>query len=163
MTMTWAFCKHIKAPRTQNANTIMAHVGVIMDREDEMMLDNYAICRTDNGYAKVYAHGKQYYLHRFLLEAPRHMQVDHINGDGLDNRRTNLRLVTPSQNQWNRGKKQSSRTGYKGVTRGSNGRFLARIMHQNKQTHLGTFKTVEAASFAYVTAESRLRMSYVRT
>lgn len=45
---------------------------------------------------------KTIYLHRLLIQPPKGMLVDHINGDGLDNRRGNLRAVTHSQNQLNR-------------------------------------------------------------
>src|SRR5688572_17049318 len=41
------------------------------------------------------------FLHRELLSAPAGMEVDHINGDGLDNQRSNIRIATVAQNQWN--------------------------------------------------------------
>jgi hypothetical protein len=135
-----------------------------MDRDDEIMLDNYAICKTRRGYAQLtISKNEQHLLHRFLLDAPRHMMVDHINGNTLDNRRTNLRLVTPAQNQWNRRRNSTHKsTRYKGVCVTKTGMFLARITHNREQKYLGSFMTAEAARTAYVIAESRLRWPYVR-
>lgn len=56
-------------------------------------------------------------LHRFLLNAPYVMHVDHINGNGLDNRRANLRLCTPSENLRNRQKPKGCRSEFKGVSK----------------------------------------------
>src|SRR4051794_16250757 len=57
------------------------------------------------------------YMHRQICAVPKDEHVDHINGDGLDNRKTNLRRATAQQNQWNR-RKFSKRTSsqFKGVS-----------------------------------------------
>ena len=54
-------------------------------------------------------------IHRVVMNAPKGLSVDHINGDGLDNRKENLRLCTTSQNAMNQRLKSHSGTGYKGV------------------------------------------------
>jgi hypothetical protein len=79
-------------------------------------------------------------MHRHILKAPAGSIVDHVNGDGLDNRRSNLRLCTPSQNAQNRRKYEGS-SRYKGVYP-SKGKWSAKIQ-------LGTFDTEEEAARAY--------------
>jgi hypothetical protein len=59
------------------------------------------------------------YLHRLIMKAPPHKQVDHINGDGLDNRRCNLRVSDRSQNMANQ-RRPVGASGYRGVVQ-SNG------------------------------------------
>lgn len=89
-------------------------------------------------------------LHRFVLGlAPGDLrQCDHVNHDGLDNRRCNLRVCTHHKNQYNR-RKQAG-TVFKGVRYSPrNDKWTARIRHKKKDIHLGTFKTPEAAARAY--------------
>ena len=93
------------------------------------------------------------YLHRFLLDAPDDVEVDHINGDPSDNTRKNLRLCTRQQNAQNKilrslaGK--SSR--FKGVTvsRGNPHKWYANIRANGKTLYLGTFYSEETAAHAY--------------
>lgn len=78
---------------------------------------------------------KMVYLHRFLLNAPDEMEVDHINGDRLDNRGSNLRLIPPHlQNENVAGKEQVSFSGHRGVSwdprRES---WYARVTHNGRQ------------------------------
>lgn len=90
---------------------------------------------------------KLLYMHRFILKASQNMQVDHINGDSLDNRRSNLRLATNAQNSANR-KTIKSLIGYRGVTR--NGyNYSASITVNRKHIHLGTFSTAIEAAKVY--------------
>lgn len=72
--------------------------------------------------------------------------IDHINHNGLDNRRENLRVCTNSQNVKNR--KANNRHGYKGVTK-RDGRYRAQISHNGHKMMLGTFDTPEEAHEAY--------------
>jgi hypothetical protein len=78
------------------------------------------------------------YLHRFILQAPRTAEVDHRNGNGLDCRKCNLRLVTHQGNAMNRGRFAK---GY----RYRNGRYEAYIAQNGQQYYLGTFHTEHAA------------------
>lgn len=86
-------------------------------------------------------------MHRFVLgDIPSGMVVDHINGDGLDNRRSNLRICTQRENSRNRGAKR----GFRGVSwKADIGRWRARIMVDRREISLGAFDTQESAAAAY--------------
>jgi hypothetical protein len=75
------------------------------------------------------------------------LEVDHINGDGLDNRRANLRLVTRQQNMANR--RGWSQAGYKGVSRMESGKYVAHIVVNGNHHNLGRYDTAEEAARAY--------------
>jgi hypothetical protein len=88
------------------------------------------------------------YLHREIAGALPGQQVDHINGDGLDCRRENLRFVTQSQNQQNqRPVRTNSTTGARGVTWDKRKRkFVAHLKLNGRYVFLGYFGTIEEAS-----------------
>lgn len=71
--------------------------------------------RRNGGYAMRSEYGDTILMHRLIMNAPEGMEVDHINGNGLDNRRENLRVVTQKVNHANR-HGNLSKAGYKGVT-----------------------------------------------
>lgn len=91
-------------------------------------------------------------LHRVILNAPDGIEVDHINGDGLDNRRSNLRLCSRNENARNRRLNCNSKTGFKGVhlTRGNRKKpYRARIRLNGRRVVIGWYKTPEAAAQVY--------------
>jgi hypothetical protein len=75
------------------------------------------------------------------------LEVDHIDGDGLNNQRFNLRICTKEQNRCNR--KPNGDKKYIGVCGLNNGKFIAHIRHNKKLYHLGVFKTESDAAKAY--------------
>jgi hypothetical protein len=88
-------------------------------------------------------------MHQHLIHAPDGYIIDHINGNGLDNRRDNLRLATVAQNAWN-SKKRNPRSGYKGVCFDKDKKlWRAAIVCNRKRFHLGYFKNKIAAAHAY--------------
>lgn len=92
-------------------------------------------------------------LHRFLTEAPKGVQVDHVNRDGLDNRRENLRLCTQTQNLANRGRFSNNTSGFKGVSWYAKTRkWKAQIQVGKVKRHLGYFDLPEDAHKAYCKA-----------
>lgn len=98
-------------------------------------------------------------LHTFLTG---YRMTDHVNGNGLDNRRANLREVTHASNGANRRVGSNSTTGLKGVWPTGSGRFAAAIKHQGKRTHLGRFDTAREAADAYDAAAKELFGPYAR-
>jgi hypothetical protein len=101
--------------------------------------------------------GRTVYMHRLLLgERAEGKQVDHINHDGLDNRRVNLRAVTQHANMQNRrGANKNYSTGYRNVYRMWNGTYNVKMQLNRKNICIGTYKTLEDAIEA--AAEARRR------
>ena len=131
-----------------------ARVAVVDDEDFSRLSITkwFAVDCAGSFYARTHiGGGKQEYMHRIVMNAPRGMQVDHVNHDTLDNRKENLRLCTQSQNNANMRKpsgKWSSR--YKGVTWHSKRRkWCAHGRVNGRYTHLGLFVTEEDAARAY--------------
>jgi len=100
------------------------------------------------------------YMHRFILNAPQDKDVDHVNGNGLDNRRNNIRLCTTSENLANRGPMVTNTSGYRGVTRAKNGwvaQLGARLNGKRVNKVIGIFDTPQEASKAYELAHYQRR------
>ena len=92
-----------------------------------------------------------YQMHREIVQVPDGMVCDHINGDGLDNRKANLRAVTCAQNIWNTGKSRGvSRSKYKGPAwDGRDRRWEVRISVNGRRIYIGRFKGEIEAARAY--------------
>lgn len=104
------------------------------------------------------------FLHRGLMDPPEGMVVDHINGDGLDNRRENLRIVTVAQNNLNSRVRRDSQSGLKGAFYDSRkGTYYSRIKTDSGSIGLGTFATAEEAAEAYAKASARYHGEFGRT
>lgn len=95
--------------------------------------------------------GQRYFqMHREILGANPLQQVDHKDGDGLNNTRTNIRICNRFQNMWNRGKHREGTSRYKGVyLRVSDGTWRAVITHNKVRVSLGSFKTQYEAAIAW--------------
>lgn len=101
--------------------------------------------KSDGKYSR---HG----IHRFVMGDFSGVPIDHINGDGLDNRRANLRFAHGSINHYNRhnGRKRESPMG----THFRKGKWVAVIGRHNRVIHIGVFASVEAAHKAYLAKKS---------
>lgn len=99
-------------------------------------------------------------MHRFITGWD---YVDHINGDGLDNRRANLRPVTSAQNAQNRRRRSDNTSGFKGVSPGrGRGKWEATVYSAGQRHHLGTFLRPEDAARAYDSAAAELFGQFAR-
>ena len=121
--------------------------------------------RAATGYIKGGTNTRQL-MHRMILE--RHgeqlgsLDVDHINGNTLDNRRGNLRACTHTQNMQNKRKRKATSSRYKGVSRRENGRWLANIRVDGTLLRLGLFDSEIDAAKTYDTAARQHFGEYAR-
>lgn len=137
---------------------------VLIDDEDYDLIKGYSWCiksQIRNGVPQYYAFAyiknnnhknsrSTTYMHRFIMDAPKGIQVDHIFHNTLDNRKSKLRLITPNGN--NRNCIRKNETGFKGVRKAKFGNFQARICINRKEKHLGMFDTAIEAHEAYMSA-----------
>jgi len=106
-------------------------------------------------------------MHRIILERiigrplKKGEYSDHIDGNIHNNRRSNLRLATASQNGQNHKIRKDNKTGVKGV-RFCRGSYHVTINFEKKRTHLGCFKTLEEAKRVYEDAATKLHGAYRR-
>lgn len=128
--------------------------SAIVDDNDYDMLNNYTWHLGNNGYIKTFVGGRKnvkcLLMHRLIMDPPADHEVDHINGNKLDNRRENLRIVTRSQNARNlrRHKQFSSR--FKGVSWNSRDHLWDARLHTEYRTiNLGQFTSEIQAALAY--------------
>lgn len=106
---------------------------------------------------------KQLSMHRILLDPADDIMVDHVNLDGLDNRRENLRTCTKAENMRNDGIRVNSKSGFKGVHWDKNRqRWVAYITTDGKRKHLGRFDNIEQAVRAYDVAARELHGEFAR-
>jgi hypothetical protein len=103
------------------------------------------------------------YMHRLVVCTGTDSRVvDHVNGNGLDNRKLNLRLCDIRQNAANMGLSKRNTTGFKGVSE-ENGRFRARVSSHGREYYLGHFGTAKEAARAYNKKAVELFGEYART
>lgn len=124
-----------------------------------------------NGYAITFGRNglphTQKLMHRLIMNAAPFQMVDHIDGNPMNNCRSNLRFVTHSQNNFNSGKRNPELTTskYKGVRRqrwGYKDRWAATIYADHHRYELGTFASEVEAARAYNKAASQLHGVYAR-
>lgn len=136
----------------------------VIDDEDAARVLQHKWCANKVTNNKVYVHrrlpksdgGKMIKLHRFIMNIDeKGICVDHINGDPLDNRKTNLRVCTQGENLRNY-RNAWGKEGIRGIRKTPAGKFRARIRYNLKLYDIGTFDTQHDASIAYAFASSLL-------
>lgn len=153
--------------------TIGRAVVYVDDVDADMAASTWFV--NDRGYAVRRAarpHRLNIRMHRVIMrrvlgrELERWELVDHINGDRLDNRRSNLRLCNNSQNGFNRDVPAHNSTGYKGVSRNTYQTgprpFQANITVNRRKVYLGSFATAQDAARAYDAAARQLAGEFAR-
>lgn len=125
----------------------------MITRNENSRIRNYVVTTV-----RINGRSKKIWLHRLLMgNVQKGMVVDHIDGDGLDNRRSNLRVCTVSQNSMNSHTNKSGSSKYKGVSFiGAKLRFRATILKDGKSKHLGLFNNEVDAAEAYNKAAMEL-------
>ncbi len=119
----------------------------IVDDEDYTELSKHRWSLTGRGYA---ARGDRVTMHRMINKTQPSLCTDHINQNKLDNRRRNLRSCSIMENAWNRPKRSTNTSGFRGVSfHRKSGRWQAVICVGNKKKHLGYFLSPSVASAAY--------------
>lgn len=125
----------------------------IIDIEDLPLVEGKAwrLLTTRDGHAYAYTRSRDnpvLLMHRMLMQSLPGEIVDHKDGDGLNNRRANMRHGSHSQNQANKAADRRSKIGLKGVTQKRN-RFKACITTKGRKIYIGSFATAEEAAAAY--------------
>lgn len=138
--------KEIKLTRGKSA---------IIDDDDFEELSKYRWCDDGRGYATRHViapsgEPKSMKMHIQIAGLQKGLQIDHIDGNPLNNRRENLRHVTGSQNQYNQKSNRGGSSQYKGVSWHKQiKKWTARIKAEGKTKNLGCFKAEEDAARAY--------------
>lgn len=128
----------------------------LIDLDDVDIVKQYKWRIKDNGYVLTDIKGsnKKILLHRFIMDCPKDMVVDHINHNRLDNRKENLRICTQQQNTLNRNKTSKNTSGIVGVWwYKQTNKWAAQIQVNSARIHLGYFNTKEEAADARKQAE----------
>lgn len=132
--MQFKWCAHVD----RKNNVVYAYRTVYSDRKDTVMIHRVILSRM---------------LNRALDSKEK---VDHIDRDGLNNRRSNLRLATSCENGFNRCRNRNSKSGLKGVSwHKKNRKWVANIRVKGKRIYLGSFANAQDAYAVYCEAAKR--------
>ena len=128
--------------------------SAFIDLEDVERVNKYTWGRSANQYVE--CRELNIYLHRFIMNCPKDMEVDHINHNGLDNRKENLRIVTHKQNKFNNPILSTNTSGVTGVSWSKQkNKWRAYITIDDKQKSLGYYFNKEDAIKARKEAEEK--------
>lgn len=124
---------------------------ILVSPEDYDLLSQYKWHQNKNGYVRGTVETKHVFLHRFIMNAPKGLKVDHVNRKPLDNQRDNLRLATTNLNNQNKTVSKSKKSSqYRGVffVKQRN-KFKAKFCYKGKEYHIGFYETELEAAIAF--------------
>jgi hypothetical protein len=144
----------------------------IIDVDDLGQIANYNWHAVDMGHTKYVRRNRtkndpprplSIRLHRQLMSAPNGMDVDHVNMNGLDNRKSNLRVCTRSQNLCNRKVQARTKSKLKGVVWHKRAqKWMASLKYEGKHYYLGLFRLKEDAHLAYLQKSKEIHKDFGR-
>ena len=135
---------------------------IIVDTDILPILSEYTWCLNTQGYPVSRTKGKYVRLNRLLMDCDQALVVDHINGNRLDNRRSNLRVCEQVNNSRNKGIGRNNQSGVLGVSKRPDGKWRVRIMVDRSEIALGVYGTFEKAVEARREAEKYYFGDYAR-
>ena len=134
----------------------------LVDDDDYDLLTQHRWSLNNSRYAVTF-NGSHILMHRLIMNCPKDMVVDHINNNGLDNRKCNLRICTAIENHYNTKIHVSNKTGFKGVSlHKMSNKFEVRIRFNGKKLHIGLFDDKEEAAKAYDLAAKSYHKQFAR-
>jgi len=154
----------------EGAVVVLGGISTILDSEDVPRVLDSGPWRPHRGSERQYfvhttprPQHKNILLHRFLIGAADGMEVDHINGNPLDNRKGNLRLCTHAENLRNTKLRVSNKCGFKGVSFDARrGMWRSRVTVDGAEVWLGYFDSAKDAHAAYCAAAKKLHGEFMR-
>lgn len=114
---------------------------------------------------EVVLNGKKHtiWMHRHVMGIANHdIQVDHKDGNGLNNQRSNLRPCTQEQNRYNREVNKNTKSTYKGLSLIRGKYWIAKVSYKGNRTYLGCYLTPEDAAMAYDKAAKELHGEFAK-
>lgn len=145
-----------------------------IDAADVPLVEGFNWCalvarRADGSVRTVYAvrtdrtggRSRVVLMHRLIGKTPDGFDTDHRDGNGLDNRKANLRTATETQNSQNARISTRNTSGIRGVSwHKARAKWQAQIMSHSKPTFLGYFDTIKEAADAYTAASGALHIEF---
>lgn len=132
-----------------------------VDLEDRQLVEKYSWWLSA-GYLRARIEGKMILLHRWILNSPEGMEIDHSDGDKLNNRKKNLRICKKSDNQCNRSHTKNSKSKVKGVWLTKRGDWVAQVKYRKETYYLGIFISKDEAKKAYNKKHKELAKEFAR-
>jgi hypothetical protein len=159
-------------PRRTNSIILKDDYTVIVTANgDKVLVDNPVVpkvikpswCISKTGYVVANINHKVVKMHRLILNCSENKVVDHINGNRLDNRISNLRICSAKNNSRNKGIGKNNSSGVPGVSKLPNGKWRVRIMVDRKEIALGRYESFNEAVQVRKQAEIKYFGEYSRT